>query len=129
MVNKTALEGYGRNAVASELDYASPYRIIQMLMDGALSKIATAKGCIQRNDVAEKSRQITWAINIIEGLRSSLDHENGGEIAANLEALYEYMGRRLLEVHLNNDIEGLDEVSKLLLEIKSGWDDIPAEFH
>lgn len=129
MINKKALDGYGRNAVESEVDYASPHRIIQMLMEGALSKIATAKGCIERNDVAEKGRQITWAMNIIGGLRSSLDAEKGGEIAANLESLYEYMGRRLLEANMNNDAVALDEVSALLLEIKDGWDNIPAEFH
>ncbi len=129
MMNKKAIEGYGRGAVESEVDYASPHRIIQMLMEGALAKIATAKGCIERNDVAEKSRQITWAMNIIGGLRSSLDAEKGGDIAANLESLYEYMGRRLLEANMNNDAVALDEVSALLLEIKEGWDNIPPEYH
>lgn len=129
MINKKALDGYGRGAVASEVDYASPHRIIQMLMEGALAKIATAKGCIERNDVAEKGRQITWAMNIIGGLRSSLDSEKGGDIAANLESLYEYMGRRLLEANMNNDTVILDEISALLLEIKEGWDNIPPEYH
>mgnify|MGYP000395101820 FL=1 len=57
MVNKKAVEGYGHNAIQSELDYASPHRIIQMLMDGAISKISAAKGCLKRNDVQGKSRQ------------------------------------------------------------------------
>jgi len=129
MINKKALDGYGRGAVASEVDFASPHRIIQMLMEGALSKIATAKGCIERNDLPEKGRQITWAMNIIGGLRSSLDGEKGGEIATNLDSLYEYMGRRLLDANLSNDVVILDEVSSLLLEIKEGWDNIPSEFH
>lgn len=129
MVNKKALEGYGRSAVESEVNYASPYRIIQMLMEGALSKIATAKGCIERNDIAEKSRQITWGMNIIQGLRTSLDPEKGGEIASNLDALYEYMGRRLLEANVKNDPAILDEVSSLLQEVKAGWDNIPADYH
>lgn len=129
MINKKAMDGYGRGAVESEVDYASPHRIIQMLMEGALSKIATAKGCIERDNVAEKSRQITWAMNIIGGLRSSLDAEKGGEIAENLESLYEYMGRRLLEANMNNDTVALDEVTALLSEIKEGWDNIPSEFH
>ena len=128
-VHKKAIEGYSRNAVETEVDYASPYRIIQMLMDGALTRIATAKGCISRNDISEKSRQITWCMNIINGLRSSLDAEQGGEIALNLDALYDYMSRKLLHANVNNDIEALDEVSMLLSEIKNGWDNIPAEFH
>lgn len=129
MINKKAIEGYGRNAVESEVNYASPYRIIQMLMEGALSKLATAKGCIARNDIAEKSRQITWGMNIIQGLRTSLDAEKGGEIAANLDALYEYMGRRLLEANVSNESAIIDEVISLLQEVKAGWDSIPAEYH
>jgi flagellar protein FliS len=129
MVNKKALDGYGRGAVESEVDYASPHRIIQMLLDGALAKLATAKGCIERGDVAEKGKQITWGMNIVNGLRSSLDIEKGGEIAANLDALYEYMVKRLLEANLHSDPEILDEVTALLSEIKAGWDEIPAEFH
>jgi len=129
MINKKALEGYGRGAVESEVNFASPHRIIQMLMEGALSKIATAKGCIARNDIAEKSRQITWGMNIIQGLRTSLDAQKGGDVAANLDSLYEYMGRRLLEANVTNDVAILDEVSNLLMEVKTGWDNIPAEFH
>ncbi len=129
MINKKALEGYGRGAVESEVNFASPHRIIQMLMEGALSKIATAKGCIARNDIAEKSRQITWGMNIIQGLRTSLDAQKGGEVAANLDALYEYMGRRLLEANVGNDVAILEEVSSLLMEVKAGWDNIPADYH
>jgi flagellar protein FliS len=128
MMNKKAMEGYGRGALESEVNYASPYRIIQMLMEGALSKLAAAKGCIERNDYAEKSRQITWGLNIIQGLRTSLDEEKGGEIASNLDNLYEYMGRRLLEANTKNDIAIIDEVITLLQEIKAGWDAIPQEF-
>jgi flagellar protein FliS len=123
------MEGYGRTAVESEVNYASPYRIIQMLMEGALSKLATAKGCIARNEIAEKSRQLTWGMNIIQGLRTSLDADKGGDIAANLDSLYEYMGRRLLEANVSNDPAIIDEVISLLQEIKAGWDNIPAEYH
>lgn len=128
-INRKALEGYGKSAVESEVNYASPHRIIQMLMEGALAKIAAAKGAIQRNDIAEKGKQITWCMNIIHGLKASLDAEKGGDVAGNLDLLYEYMGRRLLEANVNNDIAILDEVTSLLMEVKAGWDAIPPEFH
>ena len=127
-MNKSALQGYGKGAVESEINYASPHRIIQMLMEGALSKLATAKGCITRNDITEKSNQITWAIKIINGLRSSLDMERGEDIATNLDSLYVYMEEKLLEAHVKNDIAILDEVINLLSEVKAGWDNIPQEF-
>ncbi|NQZ53502.1 MAG: flagellar export chaperone FliS [Piscirickettsiaceae bacterium] len=128
-VNKNALDGYGKGAIESEINYASPHRIIQMLIDGALSKIATAKGCIERGELVEKGRQITWGMNIIQGLRTSLDAEKGGEVAANLNSLYEYMSRKLLEANVDNNPELLDEVIRLLSEVKVGWDNIPPEFH
>jgi flagellar protein FliS len=129
MVNKRAIDGYGRGAIESEINYASPHRIVQMLMEGALTRLATAKGCIARNEIAEKGQQISWCISIIEGLKSSLDKEQGGDIAANLDALYDYMNRRLLEANVNNNVAILDEVTKLMEEIKAGWDGIPSEFH
>ena len=129
MRNNEALQSYGRGSIETELSYASPHRIIQMLMEATLSKLAAAKGCIERGDIAEKSRQITWAMNIIQGLRTSLDAEKGGEIATNLDALYEYMGRQLLEANLKNNTAILDEVTRLIGEVKGGWDAIPSEFH
>jgi flagellar secretion chaperone FliS len=124
---KRGLNQYGKVAVGSETSFASPYRLIQMLMEGALDKIAFAKGQIERKDYAEKGRNITWAISIIQGLSASLNVESGGEIAANLEGLYDYMVRRLLVANKDNDAAILEEVASLLKEVKSAWDAMPSE--
>ena len=118
---------YGRIAAESEAGFASPHRLVQMLMEGALDKIATAKGAMSRKDYAGKSAQITWATSIINGLRSGLDMEAGGEIANNLNDLYAYMNRRLIDANIANDVAILDEVSGLLVEIKSAWDAMPED--
>ena len=118
---------YGKVAVGSEVNFASPHRLVQMLMEGAVEKIAIAKGHMDRKEFAEKGRHINWAISIINGLRSSLNLEEGGEIANNLHNLYDYMVRRLSEANLKNDLSILDEVTSLLLEIKSAWDAMPEE--
>ena len=118
---------YGKVAAESEAGYANPHRLVQMLMEGALDKVATAKGCIERNDLAGKSRQISWAMSIISGLRTSLDMETGGPIAANLDDLYEYMTRRLVDASTQNDSDALTEVGDLMLEIKGAWDAMPDE--
>jgi flagellar protein FliS len=118
---------YGRVAAQSEMGYASPHRLVQMLMEGALEKLAAAKGFMERKDYAGKSEHITWATTIINGLRSSLDIQAGGEIAANLNDLYEYMNRRLIDANVDNDTAILDEVSGLLVEIKSAWDAMPED--
>ena len=103
---------------------ASPHRLVQMLLDGALGKIAVVKGLMMRNDVGKKGEVIGQAISIIGGLRSSLDMEAGGDIATNLDDLYEYMERQLIKANINNDIALLDEVVILLREIKEAWDSI-----
>lgn len=125
--NMRGAKQYGQVAVQSDIAYASPHRIIQMLLIGALDKIAAAKGHLVRGDIKQKGAQITWAMSIINGLRMSLDHKDGGEITANLDNLYEYMSRRLLQANVENNVGILDEVSGLLREIKAAWDAIPEE--
>src|SRR4030065_886609 len=110
---KSALNQYSRVGTESGVANADPHRLIQMLMEGALEKISVAKGCMQRGEVSEKGRQISWAISIINGLAAGLDMEKGGEIAQNLNALYDYMCGRLLESNIHNKVEYLDEVSEL----------------
>lgn len=119
-VRKYAVNSY-RSGMFAEVEEASPHRLIQMLYEGGLQRIAIAKGALMRNEVAEKGENISRAIAIIGGLRSSLDLKQG-EIAQNLDNLYEYMERRLLEANLKNDVGILDEVSGLLREIKTAWD-------
>jgi flagellar protein FliS len=121
---RSALDQYSRNAVQTGVESASPHRLIQMLMEGALGKIAAAKGNMERGNIQAKGDQIGSAISILDGLKSSLDKEKGGEIAQNLEDLYIYMERRLIEAHSHNDTDILDEVSDLLRQIKEAWDAI-----
>jgi len=123
--NKRALSQYGKVATRSEGDFASPHRLVQSLMEGVLDKVATAKGCIQRQDLAGKSAQITWATSIINGLRSSIDLDKGGDIAANLDDLYSYMLQRLTDANVENSTDPLDEVTGLMAEIKGAWDAMP----
>ena len=93
-------------------------------MEGALGKIAAAKGNMEHGNIQAKGDQIGSAISILDGLRISLDMEKGGEIAQNLDDLYVYMERRLIEAHSHNDTAILDEVSDLLRQIKEAWDAI-----
>jgi len=121
----SAVQEYNRVGVASGVEAADPHRLIQMLMNGALEKIAIAKGLMERGDVSQKGGNISWAISIIEGLRASLDLNAGGEIAQNLDDLYDYMNRRLARANVENDPVLLDEVASLMHSIKSAWDEIP----
>jgi len=108
----------------AQLVDATPHRLIQMLMEGGLTRLAQAKGAMERNDVALKGTLIGKTIDIVGGLRQGLNLEAGGEVAANLDSLYIYMTTRLVEANRKNDPAILDEVAGLLREIKFGWDGI-----
>ena len=90
---------------------ADPHTLITMLFDGALERIASAKGAMQAGDVAMKGLMISKAITVVDGLRAHLDLEKGGEIAEN----------RLFEANFNNSAEMLDEVTQILLTLKEAW--------
>lgn len=123
-----ALKSYENVALRSAVLEATPHQLVQMLMDGALDRIARAKGCMSRGEIAAKGAHIARAVAIVNGLRRDLDMERGGEISANLDALYEYMSRRLLEANAKNDRGILEEVAGLLREIRDAWAQIPVEY-
>lgn len=125
---KSGAQQYQQVNVTSEVLEADPHRLIQMLMEAALTRMAQAKGAIERKDMPAKAALLGRVNEIIQTLQGSLDHNAGGEIAANLDRLYDYMVRRLLEATSHNDIGMIDEVMGLLLEIKSGWDGIRQEY-
>jgi flagellar protein FliS len=114
------------NAYGSLAD-ASPYQVVQLMLDALLSRIAEATGHLERGETAAKGEKIGKALGIIEGLLLGLDKERGGDIAMNLERLYDYASRTLLKANLENRVDLLKEVSSLLREIKLGWDGIAAE--
>ncbi|WP_312909877.1 flagellar export chaperone FliS [Stutzerimonas nitrititolerans] len=124
MYAMSAMKQYQSVSTNAQLVDATPHRLIQMLMEGGLTRLAQAKGAMERNDVALKGTLIGKTIDIVGGLRQGLNLEAGGEVAANLDSLYIYMTTRLVEANRKNDPTILDEVAGLLREIKSGWDGI-----
>ena len=121
----TAINAYNSVNVESSVMGADPHKLISMLFQGALLEISSAKSGILRKETAAKGKSISKAIAIIgEGLNASLDKTVGGELAQNLSALYSYMVTRLVEANLKNDVAALDEVARLLTEIKGAWESI-----
>ena len=126
---RSSLQSYRKVSLESEIAVASPHRIIQMMFEGALQRIAQAKYAIQQKNSAQKGENIGKAVSIIAGLSGSLNMDAGADVSANLDSLYEYMLRRLSEANVANDIEMLEEVSALVRTIKEGWDTIPQDMH
>lgn len=120
MMNR-ALNAYAQIDTQTAIASATPVQIIVLLYDGAINSLASAKGKMQEMKLAEKGQLISKAISIVEGLRSVLDFEKGGDIARNLNDLYDYMKRRLAAANLKNDQGGLDEVMGLLATLREAW--------
>jgi flagellar protein FliS len=110
------IDAYGAAAAGDRIS------LISRLLQGAVDRIVTARGHLVRRELAAKGEHLTRAVSMIDGLRVALDHERGGEIAANLARLYDYIIRRLTEGNLRNDAALLDEAVELLNEIRGGWD-------
>lgn len=107
---------------------ASPHRIVQMLMEGALQCLNNSKREMLAKHIAQKCEHITRVLDIVQALRRALDHSAGGQVASTLDALYEYMELQLFKANLTNDPALLDEVYKLLNTVKQGWDAIPDQY-
>jgi flagellar protein FliS len=100
---------------------ADPHRLVLMLMDGALERMAIARGCIERGQIAKKAQALHQCVNIVNELRGSLNLSQGGPLAQNLSELYDYMLRQLLRANVDSDSEFIKEVASLMGEVRGAW--------
>lgn len=112
---------YQQNDVNTSVYDASPEKLIELLLSGAIQRISIAKGAMDRGDRALQGELIGKVIDIVASLDSYLDHDNGGDISESLESLYDYVIRQLYQANLQCEISILEEVSLLLTEVHSGW--------
>jgi flagellar protein FliS len=117
----SSLAAYQSVAAHGSVAAADPHRLVVMLMDGALERIASARGAMEHGAHAVKTRMLHRSVEIIDELHASLNIRAGGEIAANLADLYDYASRQLMRANLEDRPELLDEVGNLLREIRSAW--------
>lgn len=116
---------YKRASIESSVEMADPHQLVTLLFDALARSIGSAKLTLQAGDIPGKCKHIGNAISILEeGLRAPLDLERGGEIAHNLNRLYEYCVKRLIDANLQNDVAALDEVTQVLEPVVSGWKQI-----
>lgn len=115
---------YKQIGVETALVNATPHRLIQMLYEGLLTNLANAKGAITNHQVSLLSESIKKASNILAGLEEGLDLDKGGEIAANLQALYRYMQTELLAAQTSQNDAKIEALIAIVIDLKSGWDAI-----
>jgi flagellar protein FliS len=121
---ESSIRTYQQISTRSDIESASPHRLVQLMMERVLTKISLAANYMESESVSEKGIHIGDAISLIDGLQASLNHKPNARLAGNFDALYDYMKRRLLEANLRNDRSILEEVAGLMKELKSAWDAI-----
>ena len=125
MPNDTAgLNAYRAAQNQAQALTADPHRLIQLLFANLMMTLQKAKGFLERKQMSEKGKSITHAIEILLALDEAIDEEKGGELAGNLRALYNYCIRQLIAANQECSVEKLEEVQRLMLEIKVAWDSI-----
>lgn len=116
---------YNEIGASSGLEDASPHRIIQMLMQKFIDHMSAIQGAIARNDMATKGLLISKALAIVQHLHQCLDMDNGGDISNQLSDLYSYIQKEITYVNLKNDGQLASRLKDIMVEIKSGWDQVP----
>jgi len=125
-VHFKAMESYGADNLASQASVANSVDLIQMLFDGFIESLNAARGHLQHGAISEKCKSLARASRIVIGLQSSLDFQKGGDLAQNLNELYSYVTRRLLQANAQNDLGALEEIHGLMSEIRQAWKEVPS---
>jgi flagellar protein FliS len=121
-MTRNGVDAYAKIGVESGVSGASPHALILMLFDGAIKALVSARAAMVKGEIGPKCQALSNAVAIIQdGLQLNLDVEAGGELAKNLDALYEYMCSRLLIANMKNQLEPIDEVGRLLVDLKKTW--------
>ncbi len=115
------MNAYMNQYQQTQIDTASREQILIMLYDGAIRFTRQAIRAIGEGDISGKVTGIQKAMAIVMEFRTTLDHEVGGEVAANLDALYDYMIRNLLEANVKNEVKPLEVVDGLLSDLRETW--------
>ena len=122
MDGQTGNRAYSAVSLESQVSGATPHQLIALLFEGAINAMRRAEIYFQTGNVARRGEMISRAINIIDnGLRAGLDHQVGGQIAADLERLYEYVSRNLLLASVNQSAESLPQLITLMVEMSDTW--------
>ncbi|HTY92883.1 MAG TPA: flagellar export chaperone FliS [Steroidobacteraceae bacterium] len=115
------LAAYNSVAVHGGVASADPHRLVLMLLDAATERMTAACRCIEHKELVRKSKLLHSCVTIVAELRGSLNLAEGGELARNLDSLYDYMIRQLIAANLHSDTPKIREVLGLLGEIRSAW--------
>ncbi|ARD20621.1 flagellar export chaperone FliS [Shewanella japonica] len=112
---------YKQTALDARVASANPHEMVRMLLDGLLEEIERTSGYMERQSYEDKGKSVNKCLNIVHGLDSMLDLENGGEVAITLNRLYDYCSRQLVTASVENSVTELTPVIKVITDVRAGW--------
>jgi flagellar protein FliS len=124
---RRALQLYEQVGYQATVEFADQHALVSLLFRALLQALSDTERHMQATDLAAKSQTVTKAHDILGGLRATLDFERGGELASDLDAIYDYCSRLLLKAHAANNPEGLREARRLLGTLEAAWQQVPAQ--
>lgn len=125
VLSRRALSNYTEVAATNHKDTKSPHELIKLLFDGLTDRIAASRSALAKGNREDRATSVTKAQTILWGLRESLDFEKGGDLAVNLDSLYDYCIRRLTAAHAQENDEIFSEVMDLMVNIRDAWKEMP----
>ncbi len=127
-IGSRSASAYQRVSLDTGVSTASPHQLINMLFDGLLQAIGTARVALGRGDIALKGQKVNQAVRILEeGLKPALDLEKGGDLAVNLKGLYGYCVLSLTQANLQNDDKAMADVIRVIEPLAQGWKEIGSQ--
>ncbi len=112
---------YKQTTLDARAAAANPHEMVRMLLDGLLEEIERTRGFMERKSFEDKGKSVNKCLNIVHGLDSMLDLENGGEVASSLNRLYDYCSRQLVSASVQNSPDNLDPIIKVVSNVRAGW--------
>ncbi|QFU20466.1 flagellar export chaperone FliS [Shewanella eurypsychrophilus] len=112
---------YKQTTLDARAAAANPHEMVRMLLDGLLEEIERTRGFMERKSFEDKGKSVNKCLNIVHGLDSMLDLENGGEVATSLNRLYDYCSRQLVSASVENNPDSLDPIIQVISNVRAGW--------
>ncbi|WP_157868706.1 flagellar export chaperone FliS [Thiomicrospira aerophila] len=119
---------YQNHFLETSVSEATPYKLVALLYENGIKHMKLMRLMIERKQIAAKTEQANRVTSILYGLKAGLDMELGGDVAANLDALYNYIIKQVLTASLNNDLVVLDEALGLLQDLQEAWSLMPESY-
>ncbi|WEJ63373.1 flagellar export chaperone FliS [Thiomicrorhabdus lithotrophica] len=124
---KQFAQKYASNYVETSVSEATPHKLVQMLYEGVIRHLKVSKVFMEQKNYEKKAFHLNKSLSIINGLKTGVDIENAGDVAANIYELYDYCYRTVFSASRDNDLSKIDEILTIFSDLDESWKQMPSE--